>query len=81
MTYIPGDHWVVCDLCGIKYRRSECRFNYRNHLVCGKCWEPRHPQEKGPTTLRERQKVKDPRPEGDGYDVFVEPGETSRDDL
>lgn len=81
MVYVPGDHWVVCDLCGFKYRRSKCRFNYRNFLVCGNCWEPRHPQELSPRTLRERQNVKDPRPEGGDHDTFIDPGDITRDDL
>jgi len=81
MGYVSGDHLVICDMCGFKYYRSECRFNYRNLLVCEKCWEPRHPQEKAGRPLEGRQLVKDIRQEGTGYDTFIEPGDITKDDL
>lgn len=43
--YIPGDHWLVCDSCGLTFRRSEMRERWDNLWVCRKDWEPRHPQE------------------------------------
>lgn len=43
--YIPGNNWVVCDLCGFKVRASKTRFNHDGLLVCSKDWEPQHPQE------------------------------------
>lgn len=44
-SYRAGDNWVVCDLCGFKYRRSEVRLRWDGAVVCHKDWEPRHPQE------------------------------------
>jgi len=80
--YKPGDHWVVCDLCGLKYRSSETRFNYRGALVCvEKCWEPWHPHAKGIPPLGEKQSVKHSRPEGSGYDNEISPGDITEDDL
>jgi hypothetical protein len=43
--YIPGDHWLVCDSCGLDYRRSVMRLRWDNMMVCPKDFEPRHPQE------------------------------------
>jgi len=43
--YIPGDHWMECDICGFDYRYSQMRPNWRGQWVCKKDWEPRHPQD------------------------------------
>lgn len=43
--YIPGDYWMVCDECGLDYRRSEIRQRWDNAWVCEKDLEPKHPQE------------------------------------
>jgi len=45
MTYIPGDPWMICDICGFKYRRSVMRKNYKGQVVCPEDFESRHPQE------------------------------------
>lgn len=42
--YVKGDYWMICDTCGFKYRRSEMRETWDHLWVCGKDWEPRHPQ-------------------------------------
>ena len=48
--YIRGNHWVIEDLGGQKYRRSECIFvqepgNRLNGLMVHKSdYAPRHPQ-------------------------------------
>jgi len=59
--YIPGDPWYQCDRCGFDYRQSEIRKQWDGLMVCGKCWEPRHPQDfvKG---VKDHQAVKDARP-------------------
>jgi len=44
--YKPGDWNVICDQCGFKKKRSECRFTWEGLLVCADtCWEPRHQQD------------------------------------
>lgn len=43
--YIPGDHWVVCDRCGLEYRESQMRRTWDNLIVCPKDYERRHPQD------------------------------------
>lgn len=56
-----GDHLVICDFCGFKYLRSECRMTWENWLVCKTCWEPRHPQDITPPSRVDRQWVEEPR--------------------
>ena len=43
-----GSYNVICDTCGVKYKREDCRFKQEsiggaNLLVCFNCWEPLHP--------------------------------------
>lgn len=59
--YRPGDYWIVCDECGLDYRKSETRKRYDNAIVCKDCWEPRHPQE-FVRAIRDRQTVPYSRP-------------------
>lgn len=42
--YIKGDHWVICDRCGFKYRFSQMRETWDGLWVCEEDWEPKHPQ-------------------------------------
>lgn len=43
--YIPIN--AICDSCGFKYPRSHLRADGQDKgaMVCGKCYNPRHPQE------------------------------------
>lgn len=43
--YQPGNHWMVCDVCGFDYRSSEMRKRWDGAWVCRKDWESRHPQD------------------------------------
>jgi len=43
--YLPGDHWGVCDVCGLVYRQQDLRLRWDNAVVCKYDWEPRHPQD------------------------------------
>lgn len=68
MSYILGDHWVICDRCGFKIRRSKASKTWDGLLVCTKsCWEPRHPQD-FVRARADRQSVRDARP--DMQDMF-----------
>jgi len=40
-----GDHWVICDQCGMQRYASECQYTWDGLFVCGPCWSPRHPQD------------------------------------
>jgi hypothetical protein len=42
-VYIPGDYFLLCDVCGFKIRRSEARKRWDNAMVCSKDYEERHP--------------------------------------
>lgn len=59
--YIAGDNWLVCDVCGFDYRKSQMRKRWDGAMVCHKDYESRHPQD----TLKsrsEKQNVVDARP-------------------
>jgi len=43
--YIPGDYWMVCDVCGFDYRWSQMRKRWDGAWVCAKDWEPHNPQD------------------------------------
>jgi hypothetical protein len=79
--YIPGDHWVMCELCGMKYRRSECRKNWKGQIVCmDTCYEPRHPQDTvkvRPDTAR----PSDPRPDSNHTLSITNASTTTASDL
>ena len=43
--YQPGNHWVVCDVCGFDIRSSDAKERWDGLVVCPEDWEPRHPQD------------------------------------
>lgn len=67
MGFKSGDHYVICDQCGFKKYRSECRFQWDNLLVCKECYDPRHPQLD--IQVKKESTPKDLRPEGE--DVYL----------
>jgi len=76
--YRPGDHYVICDVCGFKLRSTETRVRWDKLRVCEKDWEPRHPQDfvRG---KKDRQRVPNPRPEAP--DTFINPNDVTADNL
>ncbi len=74
--FIPGDNWVLCDRCGIDYRRSDCQKEWTGLLVCRECWDPRPIYR---TTPSDKIVVNDPRP--DQPHVFIEIGDVKPGDL
>lgn len=41
----PGHGWkFLCHRCGFQYPSTEIKKEWTGLLVCGSCWEPRHPQ-------------------------------------
>lgn len=73
MTYIRGDFWRICDVCGFKCRASETSKRWDGLMVCREDFETRHPQDFVRGRL-DRQNVPDARPEP--ADVFIDPSET-----
>jgi len=59
--YNHGDYNVICDVCGQKFKASECQMRWDNLLVCHNDFEIRHPQDfvRGRT---DDQRVPIPRP-------------------
>jgi len=40
-----GANNVICDMCGFKYKNTDCRFQWNNMFVCSTCFEERNPQD------------------------------------
>lgn len=49
-----GDHWMISDISGLKFRASEMRRQWDGKLVHKSEWEPRHPQELVKPRAREK---------------------------
>lgn len=43
--FVSGDHNVISDRSGQKFKRSECKFTWDGFLVAKHEWEPRQPQD------------------------------------
>jgi hypothetical protein len=67
--YISGSWLVICDSCAKKIRSEEAFHRWDGFVVCGNCFEERHPQD----FLRARvDKITVPFTRPRGEDVFVE---------
>lgn len=77
-AYVKGDPWAICDVCGFKHRKSELRKRWDGLTVCEPDWEPRHPQE---SVRGRKDKIFVDNPKPRPADIFVEPGDITRDDL
>jgi hypothetical protein len=81
MTYIPGNHWMICDRCGFKYRRSEMRKEWNGAWVCEADFEPRHPQDYMVRGRKDNQRPPVVRPQPTDYDPAIGTDEVTQDDL
>lgn len=78
--YYPGDHLVICDRCGTKRYRSDCKKEWQGHIVCtDTCWEPRHPQDITPPYRLDRQWVDDNRPRAATDEMISDASYVSQD--
>jgi hypothetical protein len=68
-TIHHGDYRIICDHCGRKLWRSQCRETWDNYLVCvDRCWYPKHPQ-LDIKAIPDKQGVPDARPQN--LDNFI----------
>ena len=44
-NYVPGDHWLICDVCSKKIKASESRTRWDGLQTCKDDWEERQPQD------------------------------------
>jgi hypothetical protein len=72
LTYVRGDFWRICEVCGFKTRASQTTRRWDGLFVCFEDFETRHPQDFVRGRI-DRQNVPNPRPEPP--DVFIGPGE------
>lgn len=67
-NYIPGNYWMICDICGLKYRSSEMQERWDHSWSCNKCFEVQHPQEH----VRGKQdKISVPAAVPEGEDTYI----------
>ena len=43
--FVSGDYNVVCDRCSRKMKASKLKKEWTGLMVCGECFEHRHPQD------------------------------------
>ena len=43
--YVSGSHNVTCDVCSKKIKAHEAKQRWDGFIVCGDCFENRHPQD------------------------------------
>lgn len=78
--YVKGDHNVISDDSGQKFKRSEMRLNWKGHLVHAATeWEPKHPQ----LTIRGRKEqiavTNGTRTQGEDSDLIDPPFDVTTD--
>ena len=45
-NYLVSGQWnAICDSCGEKHKSGDLRKRWDGFMVCGSCYEPRHPQD------------------------------------
>lgn len=77
-VYIPGDYYLLCDICGFKKRRSECSKDWEGKMVCTvTCLDERNPQDYI-APYPERQNVVDAR---DADPIYVTDNQVQPEDL
>jgi len=54
LGYIPGDYWMICDRCGLKYRSSVMNREWNGLWVCPEDFEERHPNDHLGSSREER---------------------------
>lgn len=55
------DYWVICEISGVKYKRSQCVKNWKGQIVARQNYERRQPQDTI-TLPKDDPAVNDPRP-------------------
>jgi len=64
---------VICDICGFKFKKSQCKKTWDGYLACTKsgnnCWYPKHPFDDPLPVIYDPSPVHDARPEP--RDIFI----------
>lgn len=76
-VYIPGDYYLLCEVCGFKTRRSEAQKAWDGSMRCKKDYEERNPLD-FMSPRADRQNVEDAR---NAEPVFVTDNEVQPGDL
>jgi hypothetical protein len=66
--YKPGDWNAICDICGLRFKSSQLKRNWKNEMVCEADFELRQPQD----FVRVRpEKISVPWSRPEGEDEFL----------
>lgn len=62
--YKQGSHNVICDICGKKRKREQCKITWDGYLACTveNCWYPKHPNDYPRKIIPDGYPVQDARP-------------------
>ena len=62
--YKQGSHNVICDICGKKRKREQCKMTWDGFLACTveNCWYPKHPNDYPRKIINDGYPVQDARP-------------------
>lgn len=67
-----GSYNVICDRCGQKRKREQCRTEWTGLLTCTQCWDPKHPWNEPLPIVVDGLPVKDARPRPQPKEINVE---------
>ena len=45
LYYVPGQWWIICDVCSIKTKSAQAKQRWDGLICCPTCWEMRQPQD------------------------------------
>lgn len=76
-VYIPGDYYLLCEVCGFKIRRSEALKRWDGAMVCRKDFEQQQPLDLIEPRA-DQQNVLDAR---DAAPIFVTDNQVQPEDL
>lgn len=67
-----GSYNIICDRCGQKRKREQCKFEWTGLLTCTQCWDPRHPWTEPLPVVIDGLPVPDARPRPAPKEIEVE---------
>lgn len=69
--YWKSGSWnAICDRCGFKFKGEELQKEWTGSMVCGTCFEPRHPQD-FQQAVPDNKPKQYYRPDNDSTEVFL----------
>lgn len=76
--YEIGSHNVQCDTCKKILKRSQAKKDWRGHIQCLRCFDPKHPNDLPRVVRPDGEPVVDARPQNNRELTSLELGYTTR---